>query len=45
MNTQEEIERVIRQIYYNNETGYGSIKKTYDESKKIMKSITLEKVK
>ena len=45
MNTQEEIERVIRQVYYNNETGYGSIKKTYDESKKILKSITLEQVK
>ena len=49
MNTQEDgevgRERIIRQVYYNNETGYGSIKNTYDESKRLMKSITLEQVK
>ena len=42
--TKEEKEKVIKQIYYD-EDGFGSIKETYENSKKVLNSITLNDVK
>jgi hypothetical protein len=43
--SKEEREKVIRQVFYDTDTGYQSVHRTYEESKKIMKSITLKDVK
>ncbi len=42
--TQEAKEKILRQIYYN-EDGFGSIKETYQEAKKQLNSITYEDTK
>ena len=44
MATQSEKEQVIRTIYYD-EDGFDNIKTTYDKSKKVLQSITLDDVK
>mgnify|MGYP003310558665 CR=1 FL=1 len=36
----KEKERVIRQVYYDVDTGYSSIQQTYEDSKKILNKIT-----
>ena len=33
-----EKDRIIRQVYYDADTGFGSIKSTYDDAHKIMNS-------
>jgi hypothetical protein len=38
-------EQVIRQVYYDVESGYGSIQQTYRDSKKLLNTITLQNVK
>ena len=42
--SKEEKEKVIRSIYYD-EDGFGSVKETYQNSKKVLDSITLNDVK
>ena len=41
----KEKERVIRQVYYDVDTGYSSIQQTYKDSKQILNTITLQDVK
>ena len=41
----KEKERVIRQVYYDVDTGYSSIQQTYEDSKKILNKITFQDVK
>ena len=43
--SKEEKDKVIRQIYYDTDTGFGSISDTYKASKKILNSITYDDVK
>ena len=43
--SKEEKEKVIKQIYYDAEGGFGSVKETYQNSKKVLDSITLNDVK
>ena len=43
--SKEEKEKVIKQIYYDAEDGFGSVKETYQNSKKVLDSITLNDVK
>ena len=42
--SKEEKEKVIRSIYYD-EDGFGSVKEAYQNSKKVLDSITLNDVK
>ena len=44
MATQSEKDQVIRTIYYD-EDGFDNIKTTYEKSKKVLPSITLDDVK
>ena len=44
MASQSEKEKIIRQVYYN-EDGFGSVNETYKESKKILNNITINDVK
>ena len=43
--SKEEKDKVIRQIYYDADTGFGSIAETYKASKKVLNSITYDDVK
>ena len=45
MATQSEKEQVIRTIYYDADDGFDNIKTTYEKSKKVLPSITLDDVK
>ena len=45
MVTQTEADRIIRQVYYDSENGFGSISDTFKQSKKILNGITYEHVK
>ena len=45
MPTQTDKDRIIRQIYYDSDSGFGSIAETHRESKKILNSITYNDVK
>ena len=45
MSTQSNKDRIIRQVYYNTDTGFGSIAETARESKKILNNITYNDVK
>jgi hypothetical protein len=40
-----EKDRIIRQVYYDSDSGFGSIKSTYDDAKKILNTITYNDVK
>ena len=40
-----EKDRIIRQVYYDTDTGFGSMKSTYDDAKKILITITYHDVK
>ena len=42
--SQEDKEKILRKIYYN-EDGFGSVYETYKDAKKILNSITLEDTK
>ena len=35
-----EKDRIIRQVYYDSDSGFGSISDTYHDAKKILKTIT-----
>ncbi|MFY9239447.1 MAG: transposase family protein [Roseovarius sp.] len=41
----EDRDKVIRQVYYDTQTGFGSIAETFKESKKILNTITYNDVK
>ena len=43
--SKEDKDKVIRQVYYDADTGFGSIAETYKESKKILNTITYNDVK
>ena len=43
--SKEEKDKIIRQIYYDADSGFGSIADTYKASKKILNSITYDDVK
>ena len=43
--TDKEKEKIIRQIYYDKDTGFGSIAETYKDAKRILNTITLNDVK
>ena len=43
--SKEEKDQVIRQIYYDADSGFGSIAETYKASKKVLNSITYDDVK
>ena len=43
--SKEDKDKVIRQVYYDAQTGFGSIAETYKESKKILNTITYNDVK
>ena len=45
MVTRTEADRIIRQVYYNSENGFGSISDTFKQSKKTLNAITYERVK
>ena len=45
MSTQSERDKIIRQVYYDVDTGFGSISETFKESKRILNSITYNDVK
>ena len=45
MSTQSDTDRIIRQVYYDSENGFGGIAETTRESKKILNSITYANVK
>jgi hypothetical protein len=45
MSTQPDKDRIIRQVYYDSDSGFGSIAETHRESKKILNSITYNDVK
>jgi hypothetical protein len=45
MTTQPEKNRIIRQVYYDSDSGFGSIKSTYDDANKILNTITYNDVK
>ena len=38
-------DKIIRGVYYDSDTGFGSIAETYKESKRILNSITYNDVK
>ena len=40
-----EKDRIIRQVYYDTDTGFGSIAETHRDSKKILNTITYDDVK
>ena len=39
--TDKDKEKVIRQIYYDKDTGFGSIAETYKDAKQILYTITV----
>ena len=41
----EDKDKIIRGVYYDSDTGFGSIAETYKESKRILNSITYNDVK
>ena len=43
--TDKEKEKIIRQIYYDKDNGFGSIAETYKDAKQILNTITLNDVK
>ena len=43
--SKEEKDKIIRQIYYDADSGFGSIAETYKASKKVLNSITYDDVK
>ena len=43
--TDKEKEKVIRQIYYDKDTGFGSIAETYKDAKQILNTTTLNDVR
>ena len=43
--TDKDKEKVIRQIYYDKDTGFGSIAETYKDAKQILDTITLNDVR
>ena len=43
--SKEEKDKIIRQIYYDPDNGFGSARQTYEDAKKIMDSITYANVK
>ena len=45
MSEQHNKDRVIRQVYYDVDTGFGGISETYKKSKKILNTITYNDVK
>ena len=45
MSTQSNKDKIIRQIYYDSDSGFGSIAETHREAKKILNSITYNDVK
>ena len=45
MSTQSDKDKIIRQIYYDSDNGFGSISETHREAKKILNSITYNDVK
>ena len=45
MSTQSNKDKIIRQIYYDSDNGFGSISETHREAKKILNSITYNDVK
>jgi hypothetical protein len=45
MSTQSERDKIIRQVYYDVDTGFGSISETFKESTTILNSITYNDVK
>ncbi len=45
MSNQSDKGKIIRQIYYDSDSGFGSIKSTYDDAHKILNSITYNDVK
>ena len=45
MSDQQNKDRVIRQVYYDVDTGFGSINETYQNAKKILNTITYNDVK
>ena len=45
MSEQQNKDRVIRQVYYDVDTGFGSINETYQNAKKILNTITYNDVK
>ena len=45
MTDSSEKDKVIRQIYYDADSGFGSISDTYKASKKVLNSITYDDVK
>ena len=40
-----EKDKIIRQVYYDADTGFGSINETYRDAKKILNTITYNDVK
>ena len=45
MSEQQNKDRVIRQVYYDVDTGFGGINETYQNAKKILNTITYNNVK
>ena len=45
MSTQSERDKIIRQVYYDVDTGFGSISETWKKKKRILNSITYNDVK
>lgn len=45
MSEQSEKDKIIRQIYYDADTGFGSISETHREAKKVLNTITYNDVK
>ena len=45
MSTQSDKDKIIRQIYYDSDSGFGSIAETHREAKKILNTITYNDVK
>jgi hypothetical protein len=43
--SKEAKDKIIRQVYYDSDSGFGSIKSTYDDAHKILNSITYNDVK
>ena len=43
--SKEDKDKIIRQVYYDADTGFGSIAETYKASKKILDSITYNDIK
>ena len=45
MSTKSDRDRIIRQVYYDVDTGFGSIKNTYDDAHQILNNFSYENVK